>query len=136
MLPRRILIDEAPRLLLQKLCPRYLSKTSQKPRPGGKHHRLWAIPGDHVLVRDILARQWQMHWHPGLNAGIDENRSIYSLCEGIMVITEEKFDPDWSQPAVKDGYTQRDVKVAPKFARYIHVIPKKRISEFKLIDTI
>lgn len=77
-----------------------------------------------------------MYWHPGLNAGIDDQRTIYALCDGVMVITEEKYDPDWDYPLVKEAYTIGDRKVAPPFNRYIHVIPRKRISEFKLVDKV
>lgn len=94
------------------------------------------MPGDHVVRKEILARQYTMKWHPGLNAGIDESRNIYALCEGIMVITEENFDPDWSHPIVQKAYLKENEKFAPQMARYIHVIPKKKISEFKLIDLV
>jgi hypothetical protein len=77
-----------------------------------------------------------MFWHPGLNAGIDEQRTIYALCDGIMVITEEKYNPDWDYPLVKEAYTNDNERIAPAYKRYIHVIPKKRISEFKLIDKV
>lgn len=95
------------------------------------------MPGDEVLYKDILARQYTMKWHPGLNAGIDEHRTIYALCDGIMIITEDKFDPDWSYPLVKEVYIKSDGrKLAPLYKRYVHVIPKKRIPEFKLIDVV
>jgi hypothetical protein len=77
-----------------------------------------------------------MYWHPGLNAGIDDERTIYALCDGVMVITEEKYNPDWDFPLVKQAYIVGDEKLAPPYKRYIHVIPKRRISEFKLVDKI
>lgn len=119
-----------------QLSKRALSRTSQGPRPEKKHYRLWAVPGDLVQEKDILARQYTMKWHPGLNAGINESRTIYALREGVMIITEEPFEPDWNNPLVREMYMKEDQKLAPPFARYIHVIPKKRISEFKLIDEI
>lgn len=74
-----------------------------------------------------------MLWHPGLNAGIDSQRNIYALCDGIMIITEEKYNPDWNYELVKEVYKEGR---EPPFKRYVHVIPKKSVSEFKLIDAI
>lgn len=125
-----------PKSLVQVTNCRYLAKTSQQPRPQGKHYRLWAVPGDSVLYKDILAKQFTMKWHPGLNAGIDHDRTIYALCDGIMVITEENFNPDWKHPLVKEVYTRDDKELAPLYKRYINVIPKRRISEFKLVDVV
>lgn len=94
------------------------------------------MPGDHVRRKQILARQHTMLWHPGLNAGIDEMRNVYALCEGVMVITEDRFDPDWEHPIVKKAYMENNEKVAPQVCRYINVIPKRRVPEFKLIDLV
>lgn len=77
-----------------------------------------------------------MYWHPGLNAGIDNDRTIYALSDGVMVITEEEYKPDWDYPQVRQMYMSNDEKLAPPYKRYIHIIPKKRISEFKLVDTV
>lgn len=124
------------RLLLQHIPTRHLTKTSQRVRPEPKHYRLWAIPGDLVRRKEVLAKQHTMLWHPGLNAGIDHDRAIYALCDGVMVITEEKFDPDWSHPLVSKVYMDGEDKRPAQYKRYINVIPKKRISEFKLIDEV
>lgn len=123
-------------IIIQSLVKRSLSRTSQRPRREPRHYRLWAMPGDYVLRKDILARQHTMKWHPGLNAGIDADRNIYALCEGVMIITEEHFDPDWLHPIVDKAYTKNSEKMAPQMSRYIHVLPKKRVSEFKLIDLV
>lgn len=137
MIPNQILFLRLSRSFIQISCKRQLTKTSQKPRREGKHYRLWAMPGDEVIHKDILARQYTMKWHPGLNAGIDEHRNIYALCDGIMIVTEDKFDPDWTHPLVREVYMKSDErKLAPLYKRYIHVIPKKRVSEFKLIDVV
>lgn len=62
---------------------------------------------------------------------------LYALRDGIMIITEEEFDPDWKHPLVKKVYMNRDEeKRAPGIVRYIHVIPRKRVSEFKLVDLV
>lgn len=136
MFTRELLVNNAPRLLLQALYRRNLSPSSQRPHRERKHYRLWSLPGEMIYSKDILARQFTMYWHPGLNAGIDSERTIYALCDGIMVITEEKYNPDWDYPLVKEAYTVGEEKLAPPYKRYIHVIPKRRISEFKLIDKI
>lgn len=136
MITRELLLNRVPRLVLGSLNKRCLSKSSQQPRPEKKHYRLWAVPGDFVRMKEILAKQWTFKWHPGLNTGIDEDRAIYALCDGVMIITEEKFDPDWTHPIVKKVYMVGDEKRAPEYARYIHVIPKKRISEFKLVNLV
>jgi len=77
-----------------------------------------------------------MKWHPGLNAGIDDHRTIYALCDGVMIITEEKFNPDWENHIVNGIYKVGERERAPPYMRYINVIPRKRISEFKLIDLV
>lgn len=139
MIIRRLLTCRTyPRLpLLEGVhSKRSITSTSQYPRPEGNHYRLWSLPGDSVLRKEILARQWKLIWHPGLNTGIDENRSIYALCDGIMVISEEKFDPDWNNKLVQKVYQIDGNKRAPDYFRYIHVIPKLRVSEFKLVDLI
>lgn len=125
-----------PKAVSPTVSKRYLAKTSQQPRPEHKHYRLWAVPGDFVRMKEVLAKQWTMKWHPGLNTGIDEDRVIYALRDGIMIITEEKFNPDWTHPLVQKVYMRGEDKRAPEYARYIHVIPKKKISEFKLIDVV
>lgn len=136
MLPRGPALGLISRSTTQILSKRTLTRTSQQPRPEPKHYRLWAMPGDFVYRKDILAKQYTMKWHPGLNAGIDNERIIYALCDGVVVITEEKFEPDWDNHLVQEVYIKNDVKLPPQYARYIHVIPKKRISEFKLVDLI
>lgn len=133
MFTKELLVNRTQRLLAQVVSKRYLAPTSQYPRPEKKHYRLWSVPGDFVYRKEILARQFTMKWHPGLNAGIDSDRSIYALCDGIMIVTEEKYDPDWDHPLVNEIYANG---MAPPYKRYIHVIPKRRISEFKLIDVV
>lgn len=115
---------------------RFISRSSQLPKTAGKHYRLWSMPGDFVFRKEVLAKQHTMKWHPGLNAGIDDDRTIYSLCDGILIITEEKFDPDWTHPLVNHIYKKDELDLAPSYKRYLHVIPKRRISEFKLIDLV
>lgn len=130
------LTSRVPSIIVQSVSKRYLSRSSQRPRPQHKHYRLWAVPGDHVSRRDVLAKQWTMKWHPGLNVGIDADRVIYALCDGVMIITEEKYEPDYSHPVVKQAYMKEDEKMAPPYKRYINVIPKRNVSEFKLIDVV
>lgn len=137
MILRDQLLNGYPRLLVQLLSKRSLAKTSQQPRPEPKHYRLWAVPGDFVRRKEVLAKQFTMKWHPGLHVGIQEDRMLYALRDGIMIITEEEFDPDWKHPLVKKVYMNRDEeKRAPGIVRYIHVIPRKRVSEFKLVDLV
>ena len=125
------------RPLLQISSLRYLSKNSQRPRPESQHSRLWMLPGHLVLKKQILAKQYTLWWHPGLNTGIDHDRSIFALCDGIMVITEEKFKPDWNYHITDAIYAPNDVQEpVPEYMRYIHVIPKPRVSEFKLTDLV
>lgn len=137
MIPREQLLSTYSRFLVQIVSKRSLAKTSQQPRLEKKHYRLWAVPGDFVKRKEILAKQYTMEWHPGLHVGIQEDRSLYALRDGVMIITEEEFDPDWTHPLVKKVYMNKDEeKRAPGIMRYLHVIPKKRISEFKLVDVV
>lgn len=121
---------------LQNVSKRYLCKSSQRPRVRGGHYRLWSMPGDLVYRKELLAKQSNIKWHPGLNVGIDDNKSIYALCDGVIIITEDKFNPDWDHPLVNHYYKDDEHKRAPLYMRYIHVIPKKRVSEFKLVDLV
>lgn len=136
MIPRGILAVHTKNPIIQALSRRCLTRTSQGPRPEKKHYRLWAVPGDLVYEKDILVRQFTMKWHPGLNVGINQSPTIYALRDGVMIITEEPYNPDWDSPLVREVYMKGEEKRAPPYARYIHVIPKKRISEFKLVDEI
>lgn len=136
MIIREVLNRRLPQALLQYSCSRQLTRSSLAPRKEKKHYRLWALPGDHVLMKEVLVKQYTMKWHPGLNVGIDDERVLYALCDGIMVITEEKFDPDWSHPLVSKVYMEDEIERAPPHARYINVIPKKKVSEFKLVDMV
>lgn len=124
-------------LILQN-STRSLTRSSQKPRPDGKHYRLWKVPGDSVYRKDTLAKQYTMYYHPGLNVGINEERELYALCDGVMVLTEEKFNPDWNYRLTSKIYKtfEGEETNVPVFQRYLHVIPKKRVSEFKLIDLV
>lgn len=136
MIPRGIVLKDLPKSLNQILNKRQLTRTSQGPRQEKKHYRLWAMPGDFVNEKDILARQYTMLWHPGLNAGINHDRTIYALCEGIMIVTEEPYEPDWKNSLVREIYMKGEQKLPPPYARYLHVIPKRRIGEYKLIDEV
>lgn len=136
MIVKEILTSRIPKVLTQLMTKRSVAKTSQYPRPEKKHYRLWAVPGDLVLEKEILAKQFTVKWHPGLNTGIDHNRWIYALCDGVMVITDEEYKPDWGHPLVKEIYMRDEKQRAPTHMHYIHVIPKRRVSEFKLIDVV
>lgn len=137
MFTKSLMLRDGPRSLLQILGSRNLHKSSQRPLREPTHNRLWSIPGEFIYQKDILAKQHVMCWHPGLNAGIDRDRTIYALTDGIMVITEEQYKPDWTYPLVKEVYLNRDgEKLAPPYKRYIHVIPRRRVSEFKLVDLV
>lgn len=137
ILPRQI-IYHTQRLITPLVITRNSAHlSSHRPAPEKKHYRLWSIPGMLVLKKDILAKQHLIYVHPGLNAGIDERRTIYALCDGIMIITEEEFDPDWDFPLVDTVYTTKDGdRQPPTHMRYIHVIPKRRVSEHKLVDVV
>lgn len=82
-------------------------------------------------------KQHTIKWHPGLNTGIDDRRTIYALCDGIMIITEEEFNPDWDNYQVRKIYTTREgERETPTHKRYVHIIPKRRVAEHKLINVV
>ena len=136
MLIKKLLL-ESPRVFTPHIVSRNLSKSNQRPNTEYKHYRLWSLPGMLVLHKDILAKQHTMYWHPGLNTGIDEQRSIYALRDGIMIITEEEYKPDWDFNLVSKVYSRQDgSQLAPTHMRYIHVIPKRPITEYKLVDLV
>lgn len=121
---------------INTISSRMIARKTMAPKRAGKHYRLWAVPGDRVAERDVLAKQYTVKWHPGINAGIDEDRTIYSLVDGTMIITEERFNPDRTHPLVDQIYGPEEDNMTPLIKRYIHVIPDRRIPEFKLVDVI
>ena len=41
--------------------------------------------GEHVLARNILARQCGTKWHPGRNVGMGNDYTLFALAEGTVV---------------------------------------------------
>lgn len=61
--------------------------------------------------------------------------SLYSIAQGTMVITEEKYEPHPENPYVKMlGYF--DKGTTPIYHRYVNIIPDPTPIEFKLVDLV
>ncbi|RWS29324.1 50S ribosomal protein L27-like protein [Leptotrombidium deliense] len=90
--------------------------------------------GCEVMERDILAIQRRLDYHPGLNVGIDpRDLSLYSACDGTLLVTTEKFKPNKDHELVQKYYG--DLK-GNLFKKYVHVIPKQNELNFKLVDIV
>lgn len=75
-----------------------------------------------------ILNSWQTAIDPRDNA-------IYSICEGTIMVTTEKFDSNTENDYVQKFYERRPLE-SNIYKRYIHVLPLKPKQEFKLINLI
>lgn len=66
--------------------------------------------------------------------GFGRNATLYALEPGKVVITCEKFDPNWAHFWVKHYYGGREQQTI--FKKYFNIIPEPQHQRFKLIDEI
>jgi ribosomal protein L27 len=119
------------------LRPSEYAARLRAPYRKGRYRQLKVAPGTEVRERDIVATQKGLRYHPGLNAGIDpRDNSIYALTNGTLVVTTEKFNPDFNNDLVIKYYNEfKDFK-GNLLKRYIHIIPKETPQTFKLIGLV
>lgn len=62
------------------------------------------------------------------------NGTLFALEHGKVLVTCEKFDPNWNHTWVQRIYAER--RGTTIYKKYFHVIPKPQHNRFKLIDSI
>ncbi|CAG4940339.1 unnamed protein product [Colias eurytheme] len=98
-------------------------------------HRGWKVQDGHsVQAGHILATQRFARFHPGLNVGMGRNGTLFAMEAGKVVITCEKFDPNWDHTWVQRIYGGRTDQTIYK--KYFNIIPKPQHNRFKLIDEL
>ncbi|XP_050362950.1 39S ribosomal protein L27, mitochondrial [Nymphalis io] len=98
-------------------------------------HRGWKVQDGHfVQAGHMLATQLTPRFHPGLNVGFGRNGTLFAMVPGKVVVTCEKFDPNWEHTWVQRVYGGRENQTIYK--KYFNVIPEPQHTRFKLIDEI
>ncbi|CAH2238570.1 39S ribosomal protein L27, mitochondrial [Pararge aegeria] len=106
--------------------------TNCKVRP---KHRGWKVQDGHnVTAGHILATQLTTRFLPGLNVGFGRNGTLFAIEAGKVIVTCEKFDPNWEHTWVKRIYAGREQHTI--FKKYFNVIPEPQHNRFKLIDEV
>ncbi|KAJ2950767.1 hypothetical protein O0L34_g9031 [Tuta absoluta] len=130
--------NSAPSVL--KEFVRYASKktggstknTNCKTKP---KHRGWKVQdGHHVQAGHMLVTQNKTRFHAGLNVGFGANATLFAMMPGKVIVTCEKFDPDWEHPWVQRFYGGREGQTIYK--KYYNVIPEPQHQRFKLVDQV
>ncbi|KAF9809919.1 hypothetical protein SFRURICE_002149 [Spodoptera frugiperda] len=108
------------------------SNTNCKVKP---KRRGWKVQDGHnVQAGHILATQRTTRFHPGLNVGFGRNGTLFAMEAGKVVVTCEKFDPNWEHTWVQRMYAGREQQVIMK--KYYNVIPQPQHQRFKLVDEV
>ncbi|KPJ20404.1 39S ribosomal protein L27, mitochondrial [Papilio machaon] len=106
--------------------------TNCKVRP---KHRGWKVQDGHIVpAGKILATQRTTRFHPGLNVGFGRNGTLFAMEAGKVVVTCEKFEPNWDHTWVQRNYAGRTNQNI--FKKYYNVIPEPQHNRFKLIDEV
>lgn len=109
--------------------------TRNAPRNIRPKHRGWKVQdGAHVSTNKILATQLTLRFHPGLNVGFGKNATLFALTEGRVVVTCEKFNPNWDHTWIQRIYAGREDQII--FKKYFNVLPIQQHNRFKLVDEI
>lgn len=66
--------------------------------------------------------------------GFGINGTLFAMEPGKVVVTCEKFDPNWDHTWVQRMYKGREHQVIYK--KYFNVIPEQQHQRFKLVDAI
>nr|CAI5834758.1 unnamed protein product [Callosobruchus analis] len=95
----------------------------------------WKVQdGTEVSAGTILVLQRTLRFHPGLNAGLGKNGTIFAITPGRVSVTCEKVDLDWDHTWVQRCHGHR--KGVEFYKKYFNVIPHPEHQNFKLIDEI
>ncbi|XP_064098695.1 large ribosomal subunit protein bL27-like [Macrobrachium nipponense] len=75
-------------------------------RPRGKHRGIKKKDLTEVTRGTILVRQLGLDFHPGLNVGIGNDRSLFAKEPGTVIMTTEKLNPNWNHKEIKRFYAE------------------------------
>ena len=133
------LLRKLTAFLPQQPC-RFASKKSQtntRNRPVKRHpkHRGWKVNDGHFVQKGrILATQFRLRWHPGLNVGLGLSGNLFALLPGRVAVTCERVNLNWAHTWVERAYSHR---TDPKFyKKYFNVIPEPQHQNFRLISRV
>jgi large subunit ribosomal protein L27 len=68
--------------------------------------------------------------------GIGQDGSLYALEAGKVIVTCEKFEPNFNKFWTERTYSERKGNMNHVYKKYFHVIPDPLEPKFKLIDQI
>ncbi|KOB65832.1 Ribosomal protein L27 [Operophtera brumata] len=98
-------------------------------------HRGWKVQDGHsVKIGHMLVTQRTTRFHPGLNVGFGGNGTLFAMEPGKVVVTCEKFDPNWDHTWVQRLYAGRTQQTILK--KYFNVIPEPQHQRFRLVDEV
>ncbi|KAK4296640.1 hypothetical protein Pmani_030878 [Petrolisthes manimaculis] len=125
------------------ICARNASKKSSgssrnsRGRTRGKHRGILKIDGDYVTEGTLLVRQLGLDYLPGLNVGIGRNRTLYAMYHGRVVMTTERFIPNWEHKVMRRfGSELKELHDIPIYKTYFHILTEPQKTNFKLIDQV
>ena len=72
----------------------------------------------------------------GFQVGIGKDGSLYALQPGKVLITCEKFQPNFDKYWTNKAYGSKKDNMNNVYKKYFHVIPKPLEPKFKLVDVI
>ncbi|EFX73953.1 hypothetical protein DAPPUDRAFT_200344 [Daphnia pulex] len=112
------------------------SSRNPKGHAPGKRRGIKTQDGSKVTQSSILLRQLHIRCHPGLNVGMGKDGSLYALQPGRVLITCEKFEPNFDKYWTNKAYGSRKENMNNVYKKYFHVIPEPLEPKFKLVDVI
>lgn len=92
--------------------------------------------GDLTRKGELLVCQYKMNYHPGLNVFYENDRGEKLLradCDGVVRITTERVNPDWSLPEMRDYEYRKDVEL---HKLTFNVVPLEMSQSHSLINEI
>uniref|UniRef100_A0A915EK30 39S ribosomal protein L27, mitochondrial n=1 Tax=Ditylenchus dipsaci TaxID=166011 RepID=A0A915EK30_9BILA len=94
--------------------------------------------GDIVCKDDLLIVQTKMNYHPGANvryqAEFGKQHYLMADCDGTVVVTREKAEPDPELDLMQKEYGFRNFENIYKL--HYNIVPRKMSQTFKLVDVV
>ncbi|MFH4984149.1 hypothetical protein AB6A40_010858 [Gnathostoma spinigerum] len=127
---------------LSSLCCRQNSfqlnfvRTLLRPPRNLPYRGIYRTDGEVVRQGELLVCQYKLNYHPGLNVSLHRQQTellLKSNVDGRVVISQEKVDPDLSNPECAE-YVDR--KGIPIYKLTFNVVPLEMSRSFRLINTI
>lgn len=71
-----------------------------------------------------------------VQVGIGQDGSLYALEPGKVIITTEKFTPNFNKYFTERAYREKRENMGHVYKKYFHVIPEPLEPNFQLVDQI